>query len=203
MNTRRGGKGMSAVACPACRSTEVGIELRQVSQTSKGRSVNFWEEVSRCARCGEEFYTREQSLASSQAYAAAVGKAEGLVSPGAIREARQKLRMTQEQFEEALGVGKKTVVRWERGTVAPGPGANGLLWLAARYPGVFLEYVRERSPKQRESETGGRIIAHIQQAPSETSPPKAVRFERSEKVGKVEGKISGDKGTILETGSTS
>src|SRR5258706_131308 len=127
----------TAKTCPMCRSGDIGITQQTVTEKARGRTVAFLDERSKCKSCGEEFYTVEQSLASSSAYTAAVREANGLLSPGQIRAARLTLGMTQEEFESALAVGKKTVVRWERGTVAPSMAANGLLWVAAHYPNVF------------------------------------------------------------------
>ena len=40
-------------------------------------------------------------------------------TPSAIRDARQRLGLTQEQFAHALGVTFSTVNRWENGHVIP------------------------------------------------------------------------------------
>lgn len=47
----------------------------------------------------------------------AIRQAEGLLSSEAIRDIRKGLGLTQQVFERLLGVGPKTVVRWEKGTV--------------------------------------------------------------------------------------
>lgn len=191
---------MGSIVCPICRSAEVEVESQRIAEIEKGRPTSFWEEFSRCTKCGETFYTREQSLASSQAHAAAVRKANNLLSPDEIRAARLSLNLTQERFEEALGVGKKTVVRWERGTVAPSPGANGLLWVAAHYPGVFLKYAQEHSPEGRAAAPGGQIVASIELAVSPTSPPKVTRFKAPNPYGaEIKGSIGTGPNPVLQT----
>ena len=129
--------------CPNCQSVSVEIFTRH-NAASDG--VSFLEELSRCNACDEQFYTYEQSMASSRAHAAAVRAAKGLPSPEVIQRTRVDLGMTQATFEQALGVGKKTVVRWERGTVPPSRAACLALWLARTHPDVFLDYARERHP---------------------------------------------------------
>lgn len=150
--------------CPTCGSTNLRIESAQVATIAQRSVAPFLDEFSVCDQCGSEFYTNEQSLASSRAFAAAARKAQNLLSPDEIRQARVRLGLTQPQFEEQLGVGKKTVVRWERGTVVPSKAANGLLWLALRYPSVFQEYARERLG--RDDSKDPKIIASFRQARS-------------------------------------
>ena len=159
------------VPCPACRSDDLEVIRRDGSVS--GGMVSFPDELTRCTACGEEFYTYEQSMASSRAYATAIREAEQFPSPEAIRQTRLDLGMTQEQFERALGVGKKTVVRWERGTVPPSRAAGGMLWLAARHPEVFLEFARMINPDLEPPDEA--IIATIFTAPGADASPVVVR----------------------------
>jgi putative zinc finger/helix-turn-helix YgiT family protein len=140
--------------CPVCENG-VAEPLQRTAQKrlKSGTVVSYTDELSRCRECGEEFYTYEQSRAHSQALSAAVRQAEGLFAPAEIRRLRIRLSMTQEQFERALGVGRKTVVRWERGTVVPSRAANALLWIADRYPSVFAQYASERLVREGETRT--------------------------------------------------
>src|SRR5207249_6858599 len=93
-----------------------------------------------CGRCGEEFYPRDQSLASSRAAASVVRGHENLLSPERIRAIRLSYQMTQADFERALRLGPKTVVRWETGTVRQSAIANSLL-LAIEGNSVAFEKV--------------------------------------------------------------
>lgn len=134
-------------SCPACESHDLRTVRKEVQAVARsGATAAYLDEWTECKSCGEEFFTYEQSLAHSRARTTALRHAERLVTPDRIRAARIRLEMTQEEFERALGVGRKTVVRWERGTIPPSKAANGLLWLAERYPSVFLEYAAELSP---------------------------------------------------------
>src|SRR4051794_9405484 len=134
--------------CPVCGSTSLKVEREEkLARSERGRSAPYWREHFRCQACGEEFLNAAQSEASSLAHAAALRTAERLITAKEIRQARLQLGMNQDDFEVALGVGKKTVVRWERGTVVPSRAANGLLWIALRFPGVFMQYARENAPE--------------------------------------------------------
>jgi putative zinc finger/helix-turn-helix YgiT family protein len=86
----------------------------------------------RCEQCGETFYTPGMMDASLRAEADALRNANQFLSPAEVKEIRGRLGLTQPEFERLLGVGKNTVVRWERGTVAQGAAADSLLRLVAR-----------------------------------------------------------------------
>lgn len=54
---------------------------------------------------------------------------------GLVREVRQRLGLTQEQFASRLGVTFPTVNRWERGRTKPSPMAQKLLIEAVKQMG--------------------------------------------------------------------
>ena len=116
------------VRCPVCRSIETNvISAPRLVTADDATPLEFLDRFTRCGRCGEEFYTREQSLASSRAAATVLREHDGLLSPDRIRAIRESYDLTQAEFEKALGLGPKTVVRWESGTVRQGATANSLL----------------------------------------------------------------------------
>jgi len=101
--------------------------------------LEFTDQFNKCGRCGEEFYTRDQSLASSRAAAKVVREHENLLSPERIRAIRLSYEMTQADFERALRLGPKTVVRWESGTVRQSAIANSLLLAIEGNADVFAK----------------------------------------------------------------
>jgi len=127
--------------------------LEQVT-ASDGTPLTYTTEYSRCGECGDEFYTRSQSLAASRARANALRAHENLLGPSEIRAFREKYGLTQEKLERLLGVGAKTVVRWERGTVAQGRAADSLLRILAKLPGA-LEFLAEQNGLAGHSSTLG------------------------------------------------
>lgn len=129
-----------AVVCPACGASEADLVRERRSVTADdGTELAFEEEFSRCRACGVEHYTRDQSLAASRARAAALRAHEGLLSPLEIRAIRGRLGYTQAQLEKVLGVGAKTVVRWEKGTVRQSRLADRFLRTLAANPQVVYE----------------------------------------------------------------
>ena len=116
------------LSCPVCGNAEVGpVTAPRHVRADDGTMLEFTDQFNKCGRCGEEFYTRDQSLASSRAAASVVRGHENLLSPERIRAIRLSYQMTQADFERALRLGPKTVVRWESGTVRQSAIANSLL----------------------------------------------------------------------------
>jgi len=88
----------------------------------------------RCTTCGESYLSLDaaehlQAEAVRQARAA-----KGPLRPQEIRDIRHSLGLSQAAFERLLGVGAKTVVRWEKGTVFQSATADRLVRLIRYSP---------------------------------------------------------------------
>lgn len=130
--------------CPRCRKGHVSAVTVDGVYSHEGATVAYIDEFMRCDYCEREFYTPEQSMAKSRAITSALRQAQGFLSNDEIRAVRNRYRLSLADFERALGVGQKTVGRWERGTVPPIGAANLGLWVAAHYPAVFVEWAKKR-----------------------------------------------------------
>jgi putative transcriptional regulator len=65
----------------------------------------------------------------------------GNLEPGDVAALRRFIRLTQEQFAEALGISVHTLRNWEQDRVNPdGPGL-ALLRIAARHPRIVRENI--------------------------------------------------------------
>lgn len=65
----------------------------------------------------------------------------GRLEPGDVAALRRFVRLTQEQFAEALGISVHTLRNWEQDRVTPdGPGL-ALLRIAARHPRIIRQNV--------------------------------------------------------------
>lgn len=89
-----------------------------------------------CESCGEIYLSLDAAEALQSKAIGASKAAKGLLSPSEIRDLRHSLSMSQVAFEEMLGVGAKTVVRWEKGTVFQGATADRLMRLVHLIPDV-------------------------------------------------------------------
>lgn len=134
---------MTNTSCPYCSSNRISLASAIVSEkvTVAGaeRAITYRDEHHKCENCGEIFATYEQARTRESAYAQAIARANGGYTGAEIRALRERYCLKQSEFETALGLGKKTLVRWERGTVPPSAAAVGLLWVADQHPEVFAE----------------------------------------------------------------
>lgn len=100
------------------------------------RSARVRDEFARCASCGKGFYGPGQMDATLRRAAKVIREEEGLLSATKIKALRDHLGLSQSAFEQLLGVGPKTVVRWEKGTVFQNKATDSLLRVVERFPEV-------------------------------------------------------------------
>jgi putative zinc finger/helix-turn-helix YgiT family protein len=157
--------------CVRCRTGKVSPVVLDAVYTREGTSVSFKEEFMRCDTCDREFFTTEQSMARSRAITDALRKHQGFMTGAEIRRVRDGYGLSLPDFEKALGVGKNTVGRWERGTVPPTGAANLGLWVAATAPDVFEKWARLRGVNI-ESRPQRAVVgtARITHAPTKSTP---------------------------------
>lgn len=129
--------------CPRCDSHEVEVVTGpRCIADPQYETVEFEDHWSQCRSCGSEFYTASQARVSSRTAAGEIRKRQGLLTPVEIRDFRKGAGLTQSQLERVLGVGPKTVVRWERGTVPQGAGVDRFIRLAKAAPQAFADMAR-------------------------------------------------------------
>ncbi len=127
---------MKPEQCFACGS-EMKL-IREAASFELGRRKAVVQvERYRCAKCGEELYTPDQADVAQIAAADEFRRQDGLLTPGEIKQIRAKYELTQSELEHLLGVGPKTVVRWERGTVFQNQATDKLLRVLAEVPEVY------------------------------------------------------------------
>jgi putative zinc finger/helix-turn-helix YgiT family protein len=120
--------------------------------------------VYRCAVCGEEEYSYAQATAAEQRAAEIYREQNGFLHPDQIVALRRRWGVTQAQLETALGLGRKTVARWEAGRVLQTRALDNLLRAIDRFPAV-LTYLAERQG------------ANVAPNPEWSAPPEPQRPE--------------------------
>jgi putative zinc finger/helix-turn-helix YgiT family protein len=108
-----------------------------------GTTVSIPEELYRCTVCGEEEYSYEQAVAAARRAGELYREQNGFLQPDEIAALRRRWGVTQAQLEAALGVGRKTVARWEAGRVLQTRAMDNLLRAIDRFPAV-LAFLAER-----------------------------------------------------------
>lgn len=116
--------------CPHC---DIPADLvREERAVPLGqRRVQIDDEFLRCGECEEEFYTPELADRRHQRAVDRARLEDNLLSPSQIRDIREQLGLTQRVFEQVLGVGEKTCVRWEMGRVCQNVATDRLIRLIA------------------------------------------------------------------------
>jgi putative zinc finger/helix-turn-helix YgiT family protein len=101
-----------------------------------GVDVPVEQRFYRCDGCGEEHVTEELARAVQDEAATSFRKSERFLSGAEIRALRERLRLSQEQFEAALGLGAKSLARWENDRVLQNRSMDDLLRAIDRDPGL-------------------------------------------------------------------
>jgi putative zinc finger/helix-turn-helix YgiT family protein len=145
---------VEAASCYLCETPASLVEETRTSNWGT-RAVTYPDRFYRCDGCGETFYDREMLGESFRRATAVIRAEDGLLVPDDIVGLRKKYSLTQAQLERLIGAGAKTVVRWERGTVAQNKTADTLLRVLLDHPEVVKELKRKnglaRAPRRRSS----------------------------------------------------
>jgi len=108
----------------------------------------------RCDSCDEVFYTRDQAMKAQRDAAGLLRLQEGLLAPEEVKHIRQRLVLSQANMERLLGVGPKTVVRWERGTVFQNTATDQLLRIIRDVPEAFVYLAQQRGLEVKSIQSG-------------------------------------------------
>lgn len=124
--------------CSACGSV-VGASTDPLAFDVRGEPVSVpGIEHGACMECGEVYLSLDAAQ-ELQIEAIRLSKAaKGLLAPDEIRAIRHSLSLSQSAFENLLGVGSKTVVRWEKGTVFQSATADRLMRLLRLEPDLAM-----------------------------------------------------------------
>lgn len=131
----------SSKQCPICSGPLAAVREHREIRIGQ-RTAVVLDRFVRCADCGEELYTPGQMAATQLKAAAVIRRDEGLLQPAEVRGIRESLGLSQQAFEHLLGVGPKTVVRWERGSVFQNRATDSLLRVLRAFPKA-VEFLAE------------------------------------------------------------
>lgn len=136
---------LSIETCPICGEGPLREVVRDRHLTMNGTHVVVHGDViTECAHCHDLFYTGVQAKNADRKANDERRRAEGLLTSGELKAIRHDLALSQSQLEAALGVGPKTVVRWESGTAVQGKAIDDVLRLIALDPDNLRLLIRIR-----------------------------------------------------------
>lgn len=143
--------------CYECDSE--ALPVREAREVFVGqRPVTVEGELMRCSGCGVAFFLPGQADAWERQAADQIRREDGLLTAGEVKAFRERLRLSQAEFEQLLGTGPKTVVRWERGTVTQSSTADTLMRVLMKHPDALHDLALERGVRIDTRYFGGSVV---------------------------------------------
>ena len=132
--------------CPNCDS-EVESTVRIISETYpvKGEDVVISAHVRFCNCCGKDIWDDELDAKNLLDAFAVYRQKHKLLQPLEIRMIRDKYGLSQVAFARVLGLGDKTIARYENGSIADAA-QNNLIELM-QHPSNFKELLEKNKDK--------------------------------------------------------
>lgn len=122
--------------CPSCgREEPFTIETVKETYPVKGENIEIDAKVSYCCNCHSEVWNEELDSQNILDAYSRYRQKHCLLTPSQIRAIREKYNLSQSAFARALGLGEKTITRYERGSLQD-RAHNGLIALSER-PDAF------------------------------------------------------------------
>jgi len=103
--------------CFECGKGRLQSRNAEVETNFRGEKLSIKACVEMCSKCGFQLVRPDHMGEFGRLVADEYRKRHGLLTGGEIRERREGLSMSQQQFAEYLGVGVASVKRWELGLV--------------------------------------------------------------------------------------
>lgn len=132
--------------CPNCDS-EVNSSVRIIPETYpvKGEDITIEAHVRFCDRCGTDMWDEKLDAKNLLDAFAEYRKRHSLLQPEDIRATREKYGLSQTAFARVLGMGDKTITRYENGSI-PDAAQNNLIMLVEQ-PSDFLRLLEQSKDK--------------------------------------------------------
>ena len=138
--------------CPVCGSERMVEVVRPEEFRYEGLSVTVPDYRSmECQNCGEAFATEDSVKRAEPLICDLHRQAEGMLTSQEIRQIRESLGFSQDDFGVLLGGGKKAFARYENGRVTQARAMDNLLRVLKAYPQALCELRSENSPEETSS----------------------------------------------------
>lgn len=122
--------------CPFCsREESVEIRIEKESYPVKGEPIEVEAKVSYCQKCGNQVWNENEDAQNLLRAYDSFRVKHNLLSASRIKSIREKYEISQSTFARALGLGEKTITRYENGSIQD-RAHNGLIALAEK-PDAF------------------------------------------------------------------
>ena len=121
-------RAKSSLKCFDCRRGRLERRVTKVPHEIRGLAFEVEGEASVCTHCGAISIPWDLADEHGRLVDGTYRKLAGILTVEEIKEARKRLRMSQREFAEYLGVGEASVKRWETG-VLPDKSSSDLIRL--------------------------------------------------------------------------
>lgn len=104
--------------CLKCmKEVDYYIEEQTVIEQVKDEKIEAKLQVAKCKECGEEMFVADIEKKNFDILYSAYREKNGLLQPTQIKSIRDKYELTQTLFAKILGLGEKTIARYENGSI--------------------------------------------------------------------------------------
>jgi putative zinc finger/helix-turn-helix YgiT family protein len=124
---------------------EIDIREETESYPVKNEQTVIDAKITYCKYCGEQIWNEELDDENLKEAYKKYRSIHGLLQPEQIKKIREKYSLTQTAFAKILGLGEKTITRYENGCIQDAA-QNNLIELAG-FPDVF-DYLLKKNAKQ-------------------------------------------------------
>lgn len=132
--------------CPNCNAeTDTTVRVVQETYPVKGENITINATVRFCNICGCDIWDEELDSKNLLLAYEEYRRKHNLMAPEDIKEIRTKYNLSQTAFARILGMGDKTITRYENGSIADAA-QNNLLCLVQQ-PHNFAELLEQNKDK--------------------------------------------------------
>ena len=137
--------------CPHCGDErDIIVIQKQEIYPVKGENTTIIANICTCAVCGEEVYSLEHDDDNLCRAFIRYRQKHNLLTPEEIKDIRTGYGVSQVAFARILGVGDKTIARYENGCIQD-EAINNLIMLA-KIPENFMRLVEKNKAKLSDSD---------------------------------------------------
>ncbi len=137
--------------CPTCNSiVDSIVEVVQETYPVKGEDITIDAHVRFCACCHTDIWDDELDSQNLLDAYAVYRRKHGLLQPEDIRATRENYALSQTAFARILGLGDKTITRYENGSI-PDTAPNNLIFLCQQ-PSIFENLLEKNKDKISETD---------------------------------------------------
>lgn len=167
--------------CPNCnKMMDSEVVERLETLNVRGQEITLKVKMRVCKECGEPLVDDELDDISLKQFYDEYRRLNNLLFPNDIKKIREKYNMSQTEFAKLLGMGEKTIARYENGAIQERVHDN--LIRVVNNPNVFADLM-ERNSNYIESNKITRDISKMHFALKSEDYQKSTSFEiRKEKL---------------------